>query len=400
MRNKITKRTVECLDVGQSLFDTELHGFVARRLRSGHISYGLKYTDAKSGRQRWLALGLHGSVTAEQARRRAQIERGRIANGVDPQKEREAALGKRGAVSIVSDLLDSHMELYVRRVGLRSEKEIARCFDRYVRPTLGKVSLIDLRRSHIVQLLDHVAGNNGPVMADRVLAHLRKALNWYAARDEDFVVPIVPGMAVTKPADRVRERVLSDVELRALWQATEPKTAGPFGALVRLLLLSAQRREEIGGMRWQDIDGDVLTIPKDQAKNKTVNLAPLSRPALSILKELPELGPFVFGKRGRNAFSGYSRAKRELDARMRSSLCELDPAMEWEPWRLHDLRRTSRSAKIPDSQDPLGIATLTVSIPPFAVNEAGRYLFMCEDSDGTPLTYTPIMVAGPPEEMP
>lgn len=343
MRNKITKRTVECLSPGQSLFDTELHGFVARRLRSGRISYGLKYSHPKSGRQRWLGLGLHGAVTPEQARRRAQIERGRIADGIDPQEEREAALGKRGAVSTVNDLLDSHLELYVHRVGLRSEREIARYFTRYVRPALGKVCLTDLRRGHIVGLLDQIAVNNGPVMADRVLAHLRKALNWYAARDEDFIVPIVPGMALTKPSERARDRVLSDLELRALWKATEPDCAGSYGALVRTLLLTAQRPGEIGGMRWSHIEGDILTILKGNAKTKTVYIVALSLQALSLIDKQPETGPYIFGRSGTTPFSGYSKAKGQLDERMRSILQELDPKLEWTSWQLRDLRRTSRS---------------------------------------------------------
>jgi len=83
MRNKITKRAVDRLSAGDILWDTELKGFVARKLSSGRTSYGLKYTDAKSGRQRWLALGLHGALTPDMARRRAQIERGRIADGIE-----------------------------------------------------------------------------------------------------------------------------------------------------------------------------------------------------------------------------------------------------------------------------------------------------------------------------
>ena len=99
MQSKITKGAVEKLRPGEFLFDAKLTGFAARCLPSGRISYGLKYTDPKSGAQRWLALGMHGAVTAEQARGKALSERGRIAGGADPQGEKEARLRNRRAVS-------------------------------------------------------------------------------------------------------------------------------------------------------------------------------------------------------------------------------------------------------------------------------------------------------------
>jgi hypothetical protein len=140
-------------------------------------------------------------------------ERGRIEDGADPQGEREATLRNRGAVSTVTDLLDAHLRLYVVPRRLRSAREIARCFDVYVRPVLGSTSITELRRGHVVALLDKVAAENGPVMADRVLAHLRKALNWHAARDETFVVPIVRGMARSRPGKRARDRILARLVL-------------------------------------------------------------------------------------------------------------------------------------------------------------------------------------------
>ena len=340
MRDKISKRTVDQLSPGNVLWDTELRGFVARKLASGRISYGLKYTDAKSGRQRWLALGLHGALTPELARKLAQTERGRIASGADPQSEKEAAKTKRAGIVTVNDLLDLHLVLHVAARKLRSQHEIARAYDKYIRPAIGKVPLRDLRRSHVVALLDRVASKNGPVMADRVLAYLRKPLNWHATRDDEFVVPIVRGMSQTRPRERARDRILTDDEIRALWKATELDTAGCYGTLIRVLLLTAQRRQEVGGMQRTEFDCDVWTIPNERAKNNRPNIVPLPATAMTLVSALPVYGDFVFGKTGRSPFSGFSKGKRALDQQMKLELP--DPA-KWKPWVTHDLRRTARS---------------------------------------------------------
>jgi integrase len=343
MQGKITKRAVDSLAEGGVLWDTELQGFVARRLASGRISYGLKYTDSRTGRQRWLALGLHGTVTAEQARTKAQVERGRIAAGTDPQAEKEAERVRRVGIVSLNDLLDAHLRLYVEARKLRSAKQIARAFDRCVRPVIGKVAVRDLKRSHVVALLDRIASNNGPVMADRVLAYLRKALNWHAARDDEFVVPIVRGMAQTRPRERARDRTLSDDELRALWSATDAATAGPFGALVRVLLLTAQRRQEVAGMRRSEIEGADWTVPADRAKNNRPNEIMLSPTAFSLIYRLPAFGDFVFGQTGSSPFSGFTKCKTALDHRMQDLLAQSEPQRSLKPWVLHDLRRTARS---------------------------------------------------------
>jgi hypothetical protein len=98
-----------------------------------------------------------------------------------------------------------------------------------------------VRRSHVIKMLDEIEDANGPVMADRTLAYVRKAFNWYATRDDQFSVPVVRGMARAKPKERARTRVLSDEEIRTIWPALGE--AGTFGAIVKTLLLTAQRRD-------------------------------------------------------------------------------------------------------------------------------------------------------------
>src|SRR5215468_9409358 len=84
-------------------------------------------------------------------------------------------------------------------------------------PVLATLGIYEVRRSHIIKMLDEIEDRNGPVMADRTLAYVRKAFNWYATRDDQFSVPVVRGMARVKPKERARTRVLSDDEIQAIW---------------------------------------------------------------------------------------------------------------------------------------------------------------------------------------
>jgi integrase len=343
MRGKVSKRAIDALTGGELLWDTGVKGFVARKLKSGRVSYGLKYTSSKSGRQRWLALGLHGALTPEQARSMAIMQRGRIASGLDPQGEREADRVQRTGIVTVSDLLDAHIEMYVGPRKLRSAKEIARIHNKYIKPVIGNVSVRELKRSHVVRVLDRVATNNGPVMADLVLAYLRKALNWFATRDDEFVVPIVRGMARSRPRERARDRILSDLELRALWNVTTPCEAGNYGALVRVLLLTGQRRQEVAGMRRHELAQGIWTIPAERAKNNRANVVPLPVTVILAIESLQPLGDYVFGDTGSAPYAGFSKSKARLDQAMKRELYSLGANGEDKPWVMHDLRRTARS---------------------------------------------------------
>ena len=126
-------------------------------------------------------------------------------------------------------------------------------FDRLVKPRIGKIGVYELRRSHIAEMLDKVEDEAGPVQADRVRAYLRKALSWYAERDDEFNLnaAFVRVGARANPKERARTRVLSDDELRIIWPLLGE--AGTFGALLKTLLLTAQRRDEVANMSWKEI---------------------------------------------------------------------------------------------------------------------------------------------------
>src|SRR5205814_8714153 len=124
-------------------------------------------------------------------------------------------------------------------------------FDRLVKPAIGSMPIYHVRRSNVATMLDEIAARNGPVMADRTLQYSASALNWYADRDDDFAPPRLKGLKRATGPEHKRDRVLSHDEIAAIWKAAEG--AGTFGAAVRFLLLTAQRRGDVYGMTRDEL---------------------------------------------------------------------------------------------------------------------------------------------------
>ena len=230
--------------------------------------------------------------------------------------------------------------------GLRSKDQIEATLKRLVYPKFGARQIDSILRSEIVRLLDKIEDEHGPVMADRVLAHVRKIMNWAATRSDDFRSPIVRGMARTKPGERTRERVLTDDELRAIWKAAEDFT-GAFAFMVRYILLTATRRNEAARMPDTELSGTVTDvtvedetrigndwiIPAARYKTKLDHVIPLSKAARDLLASIPRIEgmPYYFTT-GTEPISGFSKFKEDFD-----KVCGVTE------WTLHDFRRTARS---------------------------------------------------------
>src|SRR5262249_42449154 len=152
---------------------------------------------------------------------------------------------------------------------------------------------------------------HSPRQADYVLAIVRKVFNWYEARHDDFTSPVAKGMNRRKPKEHERERILSDAEIRKVWNAAE----GPYGDLVKLLLLTGQRRDDVAAMRWNDVSSDVWEMPK--AKRAKGNGGALTLPAIALdliaRQHRYQCNDYVFPGRGNVPMSGWSKRKRALD---------------------------------------------------------------------------------------
>jgi integrase len=336
-------------------WDQERPGFGLMVTAGGHKSFVVQYRAGRRSRR----IHLKNGLTLSDARKQARTILGAVAKGSDP-------LGERQKVTMAAaNTLKAVCESYLaREAGMRRDAEgratfksgkVRRgqdrlaAFERLVYPKLGNRQIDDIKRTDIVRLLDAVEEERGPVMADQVLGYLRRVFAWHASRSDDFRSPIVRGMARTKPRDRARERTLTDDEIRIVWKTAEA-FPGPFGALVRFVLLTATRRNEAARLVRGEIsdNGQDWTIPAARYKSKQDHLVPLSVAARSLLAGIPAIGRsndgYVFTTGGKTAISGFSKCKHQFDSAVAEALRGKDPKAKPLPnWTLHDLRRTARS---------------------------------------------------------
>jgi integrase len=314
---------------------TAPRGFGVRVTAGGTRSFVVNYRHR--GRECRYTIGQYPDWSALRAVRAARELRQRIDRGENPLNDRIPPVRPKTVGDVLEDFITRYVEAPTHP--LRSASKYVYSLRKLVTPAIGKVGIHEIRRSRIAEMLDTIADRNGPVQADRTLGYLRKAFNWYATRDDDFVPPIVKGMALTRSSERARDRVLSDDELRLIW----PCLTGTFGGLVRALLLTAQRRSEVGQMHWREIDKDgVWTIPAERYKTKRANAVPLSGAALTLIEVQSKSGEYVFSLQGNGPFSQYTTGKAALDA----AIAEANGGERLAPWTLHDLRRTAKTLMV------------------------------------------------------
>ena len=167
MKTRIAKANINKLQPGQSIADDEIEGFQARRLPSGSITYVYRYR-LKTGERKIISLGTSAKLMPEQARREAGRNHEAASNDGDPVEDEKRRNG-----TTVNSVLDEFVARYASKK--KSDDEVARTFDRLVRPAIGLKSIYLIKRSEIVGMLDEIEDRNGPAMADHVLAYVRRA---------------------------------------------------------------------------------------------------------------------------------------------------------------------------------------------------------------------------------
>jgi integrase len=320
-------------------WDTAMESFGLMVTAAGHRSYVVQYRVGMKSRR----YTIKGKLTLKTARKQAKAVLGEVAKGADPVAEKRK--GKVEAANTLRSISEEYLRREEKKRQLRSIGERRRIFERYIFPRLGVRQIGEIKKSEIVRLLDRIEDENGPVMADHVLAMLRKLMNWHASRGDDFRSPIVRDMAKTKPRERARDRVLSDDELRAVWRASET-FPGPYGHLLRFITLTAARLREAAEMRRDEVAGREWLIPASRHKSKSEFLLPLSPWALDVLDGVPVVGSkgWVFTTDGERPIAGFSKFKRAFDQHTLAVQREKDPTAKPLPrWTNHDLRRTARS---------------------------------------------------------
>ena len=300
------------------------------------------------------------------ARARARESLLKAQAGVNPIElrrlaEQAATLLNKSMPKSFAATVNFYLERYAERnTRASTHKETKRVLEHDVRVQWGNRPVTEITRRDVIELLDAIIDRGAAVQANRTLAVLRRFFNWALEREIIAVSPIAGLKAPT--AETARDRALTDGEIRLFWVGCD-RLGWPFGPMFKLLLLTAQRRDEVGGMEWSEIeplDKRVWTIPREKAKNDRRHEVHLSELTIEIIRELPRMSrskaggagsepsSCLFTTNGERPVSGFSKAKRRLDDYMMQLLgagieeAGNDPhGAEIDGWILHDLRRTA-----------------------------------------------------------
>jgi integrase len=308
------------------VWDARISGFGLRVSPSGTKSFVLLLR--QQGRLRRLTLGRYPDLSLAEARSKAFEAKGMAASGLDPKPRQEPPEKKADHrfVSVVGDFIERHAKRKTR-----SWEQTRQILNREFVAILGKRDIGAVEKRDISRILEQIVERGSPSAANHAFRVVRKFFNWCLEQGLIDASPVLGLKASARTVDR--DRVLSDAELRSIWISSSALRY-PYGTVVKLLLLTGQRRDEVVSMRWDELDLTTghWTIPGTRTKNGKPNEVPLSPPAVELLTATPHwVSEFVFPARGRpeRSFSGFSKSKRALDE-----------ASGVSGWRLHDLRRT------------------------------------------------------------
>lgn len=295
------------------IFDEDIPGFGLRLREGGSRAWIFQYS--RDSRTRRMTLGKYPKLTAQAARDMVRPLVHQVGLGRDPAHEKHEA---RAHKETFGEAVAAYLKVKASELRPRTLIEAERYLARYARG-LHSRPLVAVTQAEIAGLITKLAEDRGAVTANRARAEIVGLFNWAARQGKTQVNPAA------------FDRVLTNYELAAIWNAL-PR--GDFGAIIKLLLLSGQRRSEIGELRWSEIDleKNVIKLPADRVKNRKAHTIPVSEPIRAVPKAQPRtLGrDHVFGRGV--GFSNWGAAKRALDSRLSDSI---------QPWTLHDLRRSA-----------------------------------------------------------
>jgi integrase len=308
------------------------------RLRGNAKRWVIQYRI--NGRQRREAIGDVRKVGLSDARRIAKQRFASVELGIDPAAERAKARAEAAALELtLGKVAEQYLAAKADMLRPNTLKASRRYFSLHWKPLKDRPieGVSKISRADIAAHLQRLSKERGRIAAARARATLSALFGW-AMKHGLCEANVVTGSHDPEEGVKSRERTLDDREIRLIWNASD--RGDDFSCIVRLLLLLGCRREEIGGLRWSEIDLEtgLLCIPGERTKNHRELRLPLPSLAIAILRSMRRRDgrDFVFGKR--HGFNGWSAAKRELDARIAKAA-----GKPLAPWRLHDARRTMRS---------------------------------------------------------
>lgn len=367
LTNKLIERTVRT-GTATTLWDTSLKGFAFRLSAKGKGSWLIVRRLGEGGskaKQVWYVFGEYPVMDLDAATTEAHKLIASIADGINPQNEKRKTRNKQHEAFANGKLKDVYQQWYEKHRADDWETpgtywyEVGRRFNVEVLPKLRDQTLVsDISKSDITILIDNKERltKSG---ARQVFNAMRPFFKWMRARELIQIDPM-EGLSPPDPTE-ARDRVLEPDEIAKLWEAAN-HTVLPYGPFYKLLILTLQRRDEVAGMQWRELDNRDKTwiIPSSRTKNGREHLVHLSPLAWSIIEDLAAKAPvvaegrfaypFVFPATPTTYISGFSVAKQTIDETIEEIF-----GSSLEPWRLHDLRRTGAT----------GLASL--GVPPHIV---------------------------------
>jgi integrase len=297
------------------------------RASSGTKSFVLLYRHDGSSKR--LTLGRYPVLSLGDARKLATEALYKITHGENPQVEKEQARSFPRFDVTVDDFVRLHCDRQNRNSTARQTERIMRT--RFT-PVLGAKDVRKITKIEIIKILDDILSEGLPSAANQAFAAIRKFFNWCVQRG---IIDATPCSGIGTPASPgKRDRVLTDKELVRIWRASE-KIAYPYGYIVQMLILTAQRRNEVTGMCWSEIDvhTKLWSFPPERMKSGRSHQVPLLPMVEAVVAQVPRLSDtYAFPARGSedSSFSGFSKLKKKVDSV--SGVTD---------WTLHDLRRTA-----------------------------------------------------------
>jgi integrase len=329
---KLTTTTVarkELLPAGKAEaihFDDEIPGFGLRIREAGSRSFIFQY---KLGRkQRRMALGVATPLTITEARKTAAKLHARVKLGQDPASDKVEA--QRQASETFEPCADEFLDTLRDRYRPGSFREIRRHLLLHAKP-LHHLPVARITLRDVADLIAAVTKQSGAVTANRVRSSLSVLFSWLIQNGR---VPANPVVNTGKNPEKSRDRVLASPELKSIWNNLN---GDQYGAIIRLLMLTGQRANEIAGLRWSEITDGQITLPAERTKNKRAHTLPLSPATAEVIAQQPVRTDrdLVFGDGG-GPFSGWSRCKERLDQR----IAKANDGKPLPAWTHHDVRRS------------------------------------------------------------
>ena len=327
----LTKSAVDALPIQAKdniYWDRSLPGFGVKVTPKGRKVFIVLYRAGGAGsRLRKYTIGPYGRITLAMARGQAQKIFAARVDGRDPAAEKQQAK-RRLVADRMEELIEAFIVQHVSR--LRTAKRMERRLRMDVVGRWGNKSIHEIKKRDVIDLVTELL-QRGPGAARRALKDLKTFFRWCVGRG---VIDFSPADGIPNPGNgRSRDRVLEDSELADIIRAGRT-LGGPIGAIVEVLALTGQRRDEVTRMAWAEIDEPtrIWRIPAARCKNGKAHLVHLSDPVWKIIQQMPRTEDIVFATSGKKPFQNFTRAKRIVDRR--SGV---------QGWCLHDFRRTAVS---------------------------------------------------------